>query len=148
MDGMTIGQLARAARVNVETVRYYERRGLLAEPARRPSGYRAYAPDAARRIQFIREAQQLGFSLQEIGELLWLRVAPEMSCRDVKQRAEAKIAEIERKIERKIEDLRCMRQALATLAESCYGEGPVSECPFLDALDRQARDHVEDVPAI
>ena len=139
MDSLTIGQLAKSAHVNVETVRYYERRGLLPAPARRPSGYRSYAPDAVRRIQFIRQAQHLGFTLQEVSELLRLRVAPEMSCREVKQRAEAKIADIERKIE----DLRGMRQALVALAETCSGEGPIGECPFLDALDLEACDRVE-----
>jgi MerR family transcriptional regulator, copper efflux regulator len=133
MDSLTIGRLAKAAHVNVETVRYYERRGLLPEPARRPSGYRSYTPDAVRRIQFIRRAQQLGFSLNEVGDLLRLRVDPEMSCSQVKQRAEAKIADIERKIE----NLRSMQQALVTLAETCSGAGPISECPFLDAIDLQ-----------
>ena len=138
MDGLTIGQVAKSARVNVETVRYYERRGLLPEPPRRPSGYRSYTPDVVRRIQFIRHAQQLGFSLEEVGNLLRLRVDPETSCREVRQRADAKIADIERKID----DLRNMRQALATLAETCSGDGPISECPFLDALDEQAHDGV------
>lgn len=136
MDGLTTGQVARRARVNVETVRYYERRGLLPEPTRRPSGYRNYSPDAVRRIQFIRHAQQLGFSLQEVSELLRLRVDPETSCSEVKQRAEAKRAEIERKIE----DLRRMQQALVTLAATCSGEGPIDACPILDALELHACD--------
>lgn len=139
MNGLTIGQVARAAHVNVETVRYYERRGLLPEPARRPSGYRSYAPDAVRRIQFIRRAQRLGFSLEEVSSLLRLRVEPEMPCIEVKHRAEAKIADIERKIE----DLCGMRQALVTLSETCRGEGPIGECPILDALDLQARERAE-----
>jgi MerR family mercuric resistance operon transcriptional regulator len=135
MDGLTIGQVAKTADVNIETVRYYERRGLLPEPHRRPSGYRNYPPDAVRRIRFIKHAQQLGFSLQEVSELLQLRVDPGTSCHEVKQRAEAKNAEIERRIE----DLRCMQQALATLAEACSGQGPINECPILDALDFHAR---------
>ena len=135
MDGLTIGQVAKSAGVNVETVRYYERRGLLPEPARRPSGYRQYAPEAVRRIQFIRHAQQLGFSLHEVSELLLLRVEPDTSCGEVKQRAEAKIADIERRID----DLRHVQQALATLAVTCSGEGPISECPILDTLDLDAR---------
>ena len=139
MDSLTIGQVARAAHVNVETVRYYERRGLLPEPARRPSGYRSYTPDAVRRILFIRQSQQLGFSLHEIRDLLRLRVDPETSCGAVKDRAEAKIAAIERKIE----DLRSMQQALTTLAETCRGDGPIGACPFLDAIDRQAHLRVE-----
>ena len=139
MDGLTIGQVAKSAHVNVETVRYYERRGLIPVPARRPSGYRAYAPDVVRRIQFIRQAQQLGFSLQEVDDLLRLRVDPERSCIEVKRRAEGKIADIERKIE----DMRRMQQALATLAEQCHGDGPAGECPFLDAIDLQARDRLD-----
>jgi MerR family copper efflux transcriptional regulator len=141
MDGLTIGQVAKSACVNVETVRYYERRGLLPEPPRRSSGYRSYAPDAVRRIRFIRHAQQLGFSLQEVSDLLRLRVDPETSCRVVRHRADAKIVDIERKIE----DLQSMRQALMTLAETCRGDGPISECPFLDALDQHAREDVETV---
>lgn len=139
MDGLSIGQVARSASVNVETVRYYERRGLLPEPPRRSSGYRAYAPDAVRRIQFIRHAQQLGFSLKEVSDLLRLRVDPQTSCREVRQRADTKIVDIERKIQ----DLQSMRQALVTLAETCTGEGPSSACPFLDALDLHACDGME-----
>jgi Hg(II)-responsive transcriptional regulator len=134
MDGLTIGQLANAAGVKVETVRYYERRGLLPEPARRPSGYRQYTPEAVRRIRFIRHAQQLGFSLQEVSELL-LRVDPDTSCGEVKHRTEIKIADIERRIE----DLRQVQQALATLAANCTGEGSIGVCPILDALDLHAR---------
>lgn len=136
MNGLTTGQVARSAQVNVETVRYYERRGLLPEPTRRPSGYRNYSPDTVRRIRFIRHAQQLGFSLQEVSELLQLRVDPETSCGEVKQRAETKSAEIERRIE----DLRHMQQALVTLADTCSGEGPINACPILDALELHARD--------
>ena len=139
MDSLTIGRVAKSAHVNVETVRYYERRGLLPKPARLPSGYRAYTPEAVRLVQFIRNARRLGFSLQEVNDLLRLRVDPGMSCREVKQRAETKIADIERKIE----DLRRMQQALATLAEACSGEGPISACPILDSIELQARDRVE-----
>jgi MerR family mercuric resistance operon transcriptional regulator len=136
MDEMTTGQLARRAHVNVETIRYYERRGLLPEPARRPSGYRNYPSDAVRRIRFIRCAQQLGFSLEEVGDLLRLRVDPETPCSEVKRRTEAKIDEIDRKIEH----LRYMQRALTTLAESCTGEGPITECPILEAIEFDACD--------
>lgn len=135
MDGLTIGQVAKSADVNVETIRYYERRGLLPEPTRRPSGYRQYAPEAVHRIRFIRHAQQLGFSLNEVSDLLLLRVDPDTSSREVRQRAETKIADIERRIE----DLRQVQQALATLMVSCTGQGSISECPILDALDLNAR---------
>src|SRR5688572_27027868 len=99
MNVLTIGQLAKRAGVNLETIRYYERRGLLSEPPRRASGYRQYRPDVVARIRFIKRAQELGFSLNEIHELLSLRVEAATVCSDVKQRAEAKVAEIEQKME-------------------------------------------------
>ena len=111
MHAMTIGQVASHAGVGVETVRFYERTGLLDEPPRRASGYRQYAPDVVRRIQFIQRAKVLGFSLKEISELLSLRVDPETTCDTVKQRAEAKLADIEAKLR----DLRRMQKALAHL---------------------------------
>ena len=128
---MTIGQLAERAGVNVGTIRYYERRGLLPEPPRSESGYRLYSQDIVARIQFIRRAKELGFSLREIGELLSLRVDPETTCGDVKGRAEAKIADIEEKIRA----LRRMKKALTQLTAACNGHGPTSECPILEALE-------------
>lgn len=131
METVTIGQLARKARVHVETVRYYERRGLLPEPLRRWSGYRQYSQDDVMRLQFIKRAQKLGFSLKEIAELLSLRVDPETSCDDVKKRTEAKLADIEAKIHA----LERMRKALKKLVASCGGRGPTSACPILEALE-------------
>ena len=133
MYTMTIGQVAKCAGVGVETVRFYERKGLLEEPARRQSGYRQYAQDAIRRIQFIKRAKDLGFSLGEISELLCLRVDPDTSCREVKVRAEAKLADIEKKLC----DLQRMQTALRQLASACSGEGPTSHCPILDALEAE-----------
>lgn len=131
-DGLTIGQIAKAASVNVETVRYYERRGLIPAPPRRSSGYRQYPARTVARIRFIKRAQELGFSLREIAGLLALRVDPETTCADVRSRAEAKIGEIEEKIR----DLRRMRKALDRLASTCRGKGPTSECPILEELER------------
>lgn len=128
---MTISQVARQAGVGVETVRFYERQGLIDEPPRPDSGYRQYSLDVIKRIQFIKRAQELGFSLKEISELLTLRVEPASTCADVKKQAEAKID----KIERKIEDLLRMKQALVQVVCLCRGEGPVSHCPILDTLD-------------
>src|SRR6266852_4384126 len=99
MDNLSIGQVARRAGVGVETVRFYEREGLLKEPPRRASGYRQYPEEVVKRIQFIKRAQELGFSLKEIIELLTLRVDPATSSGEVKQRAEAKLADIQRKVE-------------------------------------------------
>ena len=95
MKSLTIGHLAKQAGVNLETVRYYERRGLLPRPPRSASGYRLFPAEAARRLRFIRRAQELGFSLREISELLTLRVDPDTTCGEVKQRADDKIADIE-----------------------------------------------------
>jgi len=128
---MKIGELAETAGVNVQTIRYYERRGLLPEPARRPSGYREYQPETLDRLRFIRRAQELGFTLTEIGDLLALRLDPRTPAAAVKTRAEAKIADIDRKMN----DLEHIRHALVHLAGRCHGgRGPAGECPFLDAL--------------
>jgi Hg(II)-responsive transcriptional regulator len=133
MSALSIGQVARQAGVGVETIRFYEREGLLEEPARRVSGYRQYSEQVVNRIHFIKRAQRLGFSLKEINELLLLRVDSHTSCEEVKQRAEAKIAEVERKMV----ELQRMRQALLQVASLCTGQGPASACPMLDALDQQ-----------
>jgi MerR family mercuric resistance operon transcriptional regulator len=133
MGQLTIGHLAKNAQLKVETIRYYERLGLLPKPPRTQSGYRIFPDDAVRRLQFIQRAQDLGFSLNEIRNLLGLRLRPEARCVDVRVRAEAKIAEIDGKMS----DLRAMRKALVRLVGACSGGGPVSECPILDSLDRK-----------
>lgn len=133
MDTLSIGQVARRAGVGVETVRFYEREGLLEEPPRRASGYRQYSEQVVKRLHFIKRAKQLGFSLKEISELLLLRVDAQTSCEEVKGRTEAKIAEVERKLV----ELQRMRQALLQVASLCTGQGPTSRCPMLDALDQQ-----------
>jgi len=133
MDMLSIGQVARRAGVGVETVRYYEREGLLEEPPRRASGYRQYSEEVVKRLHFIKRAQKLGFSLKEITELLLLRVDAQNACEEVRQRTEAKIAEVERKLI----ELQRMRQALIQVAALCTGQGPSSGCPMLDALDQQ-----------
>ena len=133
MNLLSIGQVARRAGVGVETVRYYEREGLLEEPPRRASGYRQYSEEVVKRLHFIKRAQRLGFSLKEINELLLLRVDAQNACEEVKQRTEAKIAEVERKLI----ELQRMRQALIQVASLCEGQGPNSRCPVLEALDEQ-----------
>ena len=134
MKPLTIGQVARSAGVGVETVRFYEREGLLDEPPRRPSGYRQYGESIVGRLQFIRRAKELGFTLSEIKELLSLRLDPSTSCADVKSRAEVKIADIDEKIR----TLQRMKKALEKLTKACSGRGPTSECPILEALDPQS----------
>ena len=130
MNELTIGALAKSASVNLETIRYYERQGLLPKPPRTRSGYRSFPADAPRRVRFIKRAQELGFSLKEIKELLEIRFDPGTTCADVRGRAEAKLADIDRKIR----DLQRMREALARLTLACPGRGAVSGCPILESL--------------
>jgi MerR family copper efflux transcriptional regulator len=131
MERLTIGQLAKQARVNRETVRYYERRRLLPRPSRSISGYRVFADDAVRRLRFIRHAQELGFSLREIRELLALRVNSVDTCDRVRERAEAKIADIVKKLK----SLQHMREALSELVAACSRRGKTRGCPILDSLE-------------
>ena len=133
MEILSIGQVARRAGVGVETVLFYEREGLLEEPPRRASVYRQYSQEAVKRLGFIKRAKALGFSLKEITELLLLRVDAQTSCDEVKQRTEAKIAEVERKLV----ELQRMRQALLQVHSLCTGPGPTGRCPMLDALEQQ-----------
>jgi len=131
MKNLTIGQLAREVQVNVETIRYYERRGLMPVPPRRESGYRQYSENDVARIGFIIRAKELGFSLKEILELLSLRIDPKTTCADIKERAELKISDIEGKIRA----LQSMKRALTKLVTLCRGRGPTSECPILEMLN-------------
>jgi len=130
-DQLTRGALARQGGVNIETVRYYERRGLLPEPPRSQSGYRLFSKDDVRRVRFIKRAQELGFSLKEIQELLALRVEPQSTRAGVRQRAEVKIADIDEKIRQ----LRAMKKSLQRLTASCSGSGPVCGCPILESFE-------------
>jgi len=134
MDVLTIGQLARQARVNRETVRYYERRRLLQRPSRSVTGYRVFSDDALRRLRFIRHAKMLGFSLEEIRELWALRIN---SIERVRERTQAKIADIERKIEA----LRRMRRALSGLVTACSRRRKTEECPILSCLEASTIQH-------
>ncbi len=128
---LTIGKLAEQAQVNVQTIRYYERRGLLRDPERTASNYRVFGRDTLRRVRFIKRAQDLGFTLNEIKELLELRASPRSCCGDVRARSEAKI----RDIDARVRALEAMRKALAKLVRACSGRGPVTECPILDSLE-------------
>lgn len=128
---MRIGELAARAGVSVQTVRYYEKRGLMPSATRLASGYREFDDGAIDRLLFVRRAQELGFTLNEIGELLSLRQDEETTADDVKRRALAKVTDIDEKMR----DLRRIRHALVHLAGECRGgHGPPGECPLLDAL--------------
>ena len=131
MEGLTTAKLAHEGGVNVETIRYYERHGLLPKPPRTHSGYRIFSDDAVRRLHFIRHGQELGFSLKEIKELLSLRVRPDSSCNDVREKAQAKIADVDEKIRH----LKAIKKALVQMAATCSGRGPVSTCTIIQALN-------------
>ncbi|MFQ5589116.1 MAG: heavy metal-responsive transcriptional regulator [Nitrospiria bacterium] len=143
MKTMTIGQLAKTSHVKVETVRYYERRGLMPPPPRRASGYRQYALKDVQRIRFIKHAQSIGFTLNEIAEMLALRVESAATCGDVTKRIDAKLADVEEKIK----TLRRMKKTLVKLKEACREPGaPSSECPILETPDAEDKE-ADDKPA-
>ncbi len=129
-DHISTSELAKRGGVNLETIRYYERTGLLPKPPRSGVGYRLFSSESVRRVRFIKRAQELGFSLKEIRELLALRIAPGSTRADVRKRAETKIVDIEGKVQH----LRAMKKALVRLTESCCGSGPASDCPILESL--------------
>ncbi len=132
---LTIGKVAGRADVNIETIRYYERRGLMPEPSRTESGYRLYDEEGVVRLRFIKQAQELGFSLEEIGELLALRVDSQNSCYDVRRRAERKLAEITRRIR----SLHEMQAALVDMIGACERGETEGVCPLLETIELQAR---------
>ena len=131
MAHATIGKVAKAVGLGVETVRFYEREGLIPEPPRSEAGYRLYPEDTIPRLLFILRAKGLGFTLVEIRELLSLSAAPEACCKDVRDRAQTKIADIEARVAQ----LLAMKKALEGLVEQCTGVGPTTDCPILEALE-------------
>jgi len=131
MEGLKTAQLANEGGVNVETIRYYERHGLLPKPPRTPSGYRVFSEEAVARLRFIKRSQELGFSLKEVKELQALRVRRGSGCADVRRRAEAKIADVDGKIRHLLE----IKKALVRLTDTCSGRGPISNCTILQILN-------------
>ena len=132
MDKLLIGELARKANVNKETIRYYERKGLIPEPPRNKSGHREYSQMDVKRTEFIKRTQSLGFSLREINDLLLLKIEPESTCKDIQELVKSKITDIDQKIT----DLTLIKETLKKLANRCTGKGPVGGCPILDELEK------------
>jgi len=132
MDSIGIGTLAKRAGVSIDTVRYYEKSGLLAPQARLPSGYRRYGDLQVARLRFIRRAQDLGFALKDVRELLGLSKQRDVA--RVKRAAERKLAEVEQKIAA----LERVRSGLALLVSACPGHGQAKECPILNALGEES----------
>lgn len=136
MSGLTIGAVAKQAGVNIDTLRYYERQGVVVKPPRTDSNYRAYPEETVRRVRFVKRAQELGFSLKEIKGLLALRATRGARCEDVRQQALRKIEDIEDKIR----SLQAMKAALGKLADECAStRGPVSDCPILESLNANGK---------
>jgi MerR family mercuric resistance operon transcriptional regulator len=133
MTALKIGEVAARGGVNLQTIRYYEREGLLPKPPRLASGYRAFPADAVHRVRFIKRAQELGFSLAEIRELFSIQIDTKKDCSDVQRLAKAKIVDIEQKID----TLQSMKRVLTRLARACPGRGPSSQCPILESIDSE-----------
>ncbi len=131
MKTFTTGQLAKETRVNIETIRYYERRGLVPEPRRRASGYREFTPEYIERILFIKRAQTLGFTLNEISELLALADG-NSACKDIRKFAEDKVKDIETRIH----DFQKIKKVLNDLIKKCLGKREISECPIIESLSQ------------
>jgi len=132
---LKIGQLAKQVGVNIETIRYYERRNLLGPTSRLPSGYRLYNYEAQRRLQFIKNAQALGFTLHEIEELLDLQVSSKSRCGDVQRKAVAKL----KHVEAKVRDLQSLATALTRLIRTCRAGQPTNRCPILQSLEKKEK---------
>jgi DNA-binding transcriptional MerR regulator len=133
MTTLRISELASKGKVHPETVRYYEREGLMRPPQRTPSGHRAYAPGDVLRLRFIKRSQALGFTLTEIKELLALKVTPNQPCIDVVHQIEAKALEVKAKIMH----LQAIYRTLHKMKGSCEGRCAVSDCPILESLDSE-----------
>jgi Hg(II)-responsive transcriptional regulator len=134
MQAIRIGELARRAGVSVQTVRYYEGRGLMPEPDRARSGYRQYDRRAVSRLRFIRRAQELGFTLAEIGDLLALRLDPSTGAEDLRGRVREKMSGLDEKMH----DLERIRSGLEHLLRECEAGDSSSDCPLLDVLEANA----------
>jgi MerR family copper efflux transcriptional regulator len=137
MNGLTIGKLAKQVGLGIETVRFYERQGLIEPPPRTDSNYRIYPEEEVNRLKFIKRAKDLGFTLKEIKDLLELQHDPHATKADIKKRTVGKIEDIKKKVR----DLSRIQEALEHLSGACDGHGPLSECPILDALTGDEHKH-------
>ena len=133
MAAMKIGAVAKRSHIGIETIRYYEREGLLLEPERRPSGYRQYDESTVERLEYIRRAKELGFTLAEIRELLELSFNAHAGCDHIRQRAEAKIADIEEKVR----NLQQMKRSLGKIVERCRKKNSTEDCPLVHKPKRK-----------
>jgi DNA-binding transcriptional MerR regulator len=133
MTAMKIGEVAKRSGTGIETIRFYEREGLLLQPARRPSGYRQYDDSTIERLEYIRRAKELGFTLAEIRELLDLSFASQGCCEHIRQRAEGKVADIETKIR----SLQQMKRSLNKILSRCRSKNVAEDCPLVHKTKRK-----------
>lgn len=135
-EPLSISQVAKRSGISIQTVRFYEREGLIEPPPRSGSGYRLYPEkETMTRLQFIRRAKEFGFSLKEIKELLSLSVSPSTTCKDIKNRAKAKLTDLEDKVR----TLQRMKKALAEVTAACSGKGSISTSSILEAMERRGK---------
>ena len=130
---LQIGEVAKRGGIGVETVRYYEREGLIPQPERSPSGYRRYPETVVKQLQFIQHAKTLGFSLKDISELIALKNKPGTTCKKVRATAVTKAAAIQEKIDA----LEKMKIALSPLIDQCKSTNPIDDCPILSTIDAE-----------
>ncbi|MBI4064590.1 MAG: heavy metal-responsive transcriptional regulator [Elusimicrobia bacterium] len=135
---LTIGKVAKEAGVNIQTIRFYERKELLSPDGHRESGYRLYAPDAINRVRFIKNAQELGFSLKEVSGLLRLRISRRVHCASVKKKAGSKL----RDVQEKIAGLQALERVLRGLINTCQSQGTTNSCPILKSLEVNRKSNV------
>ncbi len=133
MNNYTIGQAAKVTGVNIQTLRYYERRRLLSPKSRKASGYRVYDEESLKRLRFIKNAQELGFSLKEISSLLDLKVNSKARCGDIQNKAEVRLKDVEVKIKR----LEAIKRVLKGLVQTCHREQTTDHCPILQSLEEE-----------
>lgn len=133
MDMLTIGQLAKRLNVNIQTIRYYERRKIMPKPKTRESGYRQYSDTDVARLQFIIHAKDIGFTLSEIADLLSMRVSSKTTCSDIRNLASLKVSDIETRIDK----LHSLRKVLLKLIDMCNRQGLTGTCPILDVLENK-----------
>lgn len=137
-NSLTIGKLAVRSGVSVQTIRYYERSGLLPKPARTTTGYRVYSDAVVTTLRFIKHAQVLGFSLSEIRELLSLRTQPDTTCAKVRQQASQKLVAVDKKIE----DMQRIKRALTKLVGTCSEDVPIRNCGIIAELERGTKEQL------
>jgi Hg(II)-responsive transcriptional regulator len=131
MSVLSIGQVAKQTGVTVETVRFYEKRGLIEQARRTASGYRQYSPGTVKRVRFIQHAKDAGFTLNDIAELLALRQAPGETCAPIRERAREKIEAVDSRLR----DLQRIRDALSKLVGKCDANDPMGDCPIMESLE-------------